>query len=214
MPRRDLGDEGLPVQAQHENQGDLFEHRLQVVAQQDVEGLVEARHSYGDSWKAEGGFSAWFNIKRKIDRLCTLVGRPPWTINRSRAVPPGDNLHVERYDLFGHIEADVYEGGEKTLDALRDLRRYCLLAEAEMLERLGRLPMSRDNKAADERDHPFPEADLQDRLTAVLEDADFEALCLRFPAGWIVSVQTDARYAQDVLIARRRREEIGENLQD
>lgn len=117
---------------------------LHTVAQSDVEGLMEARRHYGESWKAEGGFSAWFNVKRKIDRLVKLCSRPVEVFGASDFVR-------ERYNIFSHIEADLIEGGEGVLDTIRDLRRYLTLVEAEMLLQDKKLPLQRDNAAVQKR---------------------------------------------------------------
>jgi len=61
----------------------------------------------------------------------------------------GAGFTRERYDLFGHIRFDVAKGGEATLDAVRDMRRYLLLAEAYMLETGLEMPKDRDNLEAD-----------------------------------------------------------------
>lgn len=116
-----------------------FENSLQLVADDDVEALIESRIAYGDSWRAEGGFSAYFNIKRKIDRFVKLLGRDPVQVA---------DIKRERYDVFGHIQADLREGGETVLDTVRDLRRYLLLAEAFLVQSSVDLPLSRDNLAA------------------------------------------------------------------
>lgn len=127
-----------------------FVQSLCAVAQEDLEGLVEARRLYGDSWRAEGGFSAFFNIKRKIDRFVKCLNRSPVDIKNSvgSGVP---DFTRERYDLFGHIQADIFEGGEATLDSIRDLRRYLLLAEAWMVEQNTKLPRQRDNLSLDSK---------------------------------------------------------------
>jgi hypothetical protein len=126
-----------------------FESALRQVAAQDVEGLIVARELYGDSWKAEGGFSAWFNIKRKIDRLVNCMKREPLILNRERSDLP--TLTRERYDIFSNILMDIAQGGEASLDAVRDLRRYLTLVEAELLLQGQSLPLQRDNKTAEER---------------------------------------------------------------
>lgn len=126
-----------------------FKESLEIIARQDVEGLIEARRNYGDSWRAEGGFSAYFNVKRKIDRFVVMMAREPLIINRSRDGQP--NLTRERYNVFSQILADVAQGGEGTLDAVRDLRRYLTLIEAFLIEEGNELPLQRDNKAVSER---------------------------------------------------------------
>ena len=115
-----------------------FASSLQAVTEDDVTALIESRIHYGDSWRAEGGFSAWFNIKRKVDRLVKLMSRD--------ATPTRD-----RYDIFGHIQSDLAEGGEAVLDAVRDMRRYLILVEAHLVQQKVKLPPSRDNVAAEKR---------------------------------------------------------------
>jgi len=140
-----------------------FEQSVAKVAMDDIEGVIFARQAYGDSWRAEGGFSAYFNVKRKIDRFINLLKRdhagPFYRVARE-----GDQLlarpdarvdpvtpttvtgfYRDKYDLFGHIEADIAEGGETVLDTVRDLRRYLLLVEAYLVEQAIDLPISRDN---------------------------------------------------------------------
>lgn len=129
-----------------------FLDSLVTIAQQDVEGLVEARRLYGDSWRAEGGFSAFFNIKRKIDRFLKCLNRPFSTIVRDEKIGGlSGNFVRQQYDVFGHIEADIHEGGEASLDSIRDLRRYLMLAEAWMVEQKVALPRQRDNLSLDEK---------------------------------------------------------------
>lgn len=117
-----------------------FEQTVREVADSDVEGLIEARRLYGDSWRAEGGVSAYFNIKRKIDRFVNCLKRP-------LEVVPGREPRVQ-YDVFSHVKADLAVGGETVLDTIRDLRRYLNLAEAFLLEQGVELPLQRDNLAA------------------------------------------------------------------
>lgn len=122
-----------------------LEDALRQVAAADVEGLVEARRLYGDSWKQEGGFSAFFNVKRKIDRLCQIVKGEPYHVTNTH---DRGSFAVERYDIFKHMEVAVYEKDkEGALDAVRDLRRYLALCEAELIMRGVALPLQRDNKA-------------------------------------------------------------------
>jgi len=80
----------------------------------DVDALVEAQQSYGDSWKRRGGVGAFMMLARKWDRLEKQVE---------------ENNH----DIFKAIEEDTRSEG--VIDDIRDLRRYLLLVEMEMLER-------------------------------------------------------------------------------
>lgn len=116
------------------------------VAKEDVEGLIEARRLYGDSWRAEGGFSAFFNVKRKIDRLVNCCKREPVAFRTSL----GEEEKIrERYNIFSQIEADGVTGGEATIDSVRDLRRYLMLVEAYLVQSRTELPRQRDNAILD-----------------------------------------------------------------
>ncbi len=102
---------------------------LEGIAHGDVLALNEAEKSYGDSWKKRGGVGAFMMLARKWDRIEKQVGQtlahPPITDHRmgTTAVSP--------WDIFGHIKADSRPEG--LLDDIRDLRRYLMLIEAEMV---------------------------------------------------------------------------------
>lgn len=93
--------------------------QLAAVAASDVEGLVAAARSYGDSWKRRGGVDAFISLARKWDRL-------EQRLKTSTA-------HASAYDIFAHIAADGAATG--VIDDVRDLRRYLMLVEAEMITR-------------------------------------------------------------------------------
>ena len=78
----------------------------------DVEALKVAEQSYGTSWKQRGGVGAFMMLARKWDRIENQTQR-------------------EKYDIFQTIRIDNREEG--VIDDIRDLRRYLLLVEAEML---------------------------------------------------------------------------------
>ena len=82
------------------------------VAQEDVEKLHQAEQSYGDSWKKRGGVGAFMMLARKWDRLEKQVDE-------------------HSYDIFKATSED--QRPEGILDDIRDLRRYLLLVEAEMI---------------------------------------------------------------------------------
>jgi hypothetical protein len=111
-----------------------FSSALTHVAQQDVQGLEEARTHYGDSWRKRGGVGAFMMLARKWDRLETILekGRPD----------------VNQYDVLEYIRAEVGNGKEGVLDSVRDLRRYLMLVEAHLVETGVSLPLSRDNQVA------------------------------------------------------------------
>lgn len=89
--------------------------------------MVSKGRTYGDSWKARGGRGAWYTLVRPMDRLQLMVERD----------------HAG--DIFAGVRA-APEGGDGTvLDALRDLRNYLSLVEAEMVaEGVVQLPVSID----------------------------------------------------------------------
>ena len=85
---------------------------MKEVAQNDLQALQRAEQSYGDSWKRRGGVGAFMMLARKWDRIENQTQR-------------------EKYDIFQTIRIDSREEG--VIDDIRDLRRYLLLVEAEML---------------------------------------------------------------------------------
>lgn len=87
---------------------------LQDVADADVRGLLKARESYGDSWKQRGGVGAYMMLARKMDRLENQVKK-------------------HGYDVFEAFLAD--QRSEGIIDDIRDLRRYLMLVEAELVAR-------------------------------------------------------------------------------
>ena len=85
---------------------------VDIVARADVTALEKAEESYGDSWKKRGGVGAFMMLARKWDRLEKQV----------------ENMD---YDVFEAIRDDNREEG--VIDDVRDLRRYLMLVEAEIL---------------------------------------------------------------------------------
>jgi hypothetical protein len=118
---------------------------LRVVAEGDVSFLEERERTYQGSWKRSGGRSAWFMLRRKIDRLLVMMARPPAPAGFDLKSIGGvvlnhDDLEYLRAcyvseDIFLKIEAEP--GGEDgtVLAEIRDLRRYLCLVEAEMMAR-------------------------------------------------------------------------------
>ena len=89
--------------------------RVNVLASEDVKGLHNAEQSYGDSWKKRGGVGAFMMLARKWDRIENSLS---------------DRVD-ERYDIFHAMMQDMRDDG--ILDDIRDLRRYLLLVESEVL---------------------------------------------------------------------------------
>lgn len=104
-----------------------YTRHLPTIAAEDARFLAERDKSYGSSWKRRGGVGAFMMLARKWDRLEQIVKDYPY--------PMGTAPKPQSYDIFGCIAArpDVSDGS--VLAEVRDLRRYLLLVEAEMVER-------------------------------------------------------------------------------
>ena len=89
-----------------------YMENLAFVANNDVEQLNVKNREYGGSWKKRGGTGAFMMLARKWDRL------------ELQAAERG-------YDIFQTLKDDTRSEG--VLDDIRDLRRYLMLVEAEML---------------------------------------------------------------------------------
>jgi hypothetical protein len=87
---------------------------LSSIAQSDVDGLKKAHESYGDSCLRRGGVGLFMMFARKWDRLENQVKKLA-------------------YDIFEASSQDTREEG--ILDDIRDLRRYLLICEAEIMRR-------------------------------------------------------------------------------
>lgn len=102
---------------------------LKIVAEDDVNHLIEKEKSYGDSWKKRGGIGAFMVFARKWDRIENMLSKfGPF------------------YDIFAHISSNPTGADSTVLAELRDLRRYLMLVEAEM--------MARDIVPVSPRKHP------------------------------------------------------------
>jgi ribosomal protein L32E len=89
---------------------------LKQVALEDVAHLEHKEKTYQGSWKKRGGVGAFMMMARKWDRLEEICKRG-------------------YYDIFRLI-GDFPSGEDgSVLAEIRDLRRYCLLIEAEMIAR-------------------------------------------------------------------------------
>jgi len=94
-------------------------NHLSDISREDVDGLLKAQKSYGDSWKRRGGVGAFMMLARKWDRLEVAMTGPV-----GLAGP---------YDIFSRAEQD--KRAEGLIDDIRDLRRYLLLVESELRAR-------------------------------------------------------------------------------
>lgn len=109
---------------------DHMDH-LEAVAAADVEALREKERTYGGSWKKRGGVGAFMMLARKWDRLETIL---------QDVVLATDGVGMKKtkgwgYDVFRAIASDPSGADGSALAEVRDLRRYLLLVEAEMVAR-------------------------------------------------------------------------------
>jgi hypothetical protein len=109
-----------------------FENTLQTIASTDVKTLVKKDAEYGSSWKKRGGIGAFMMLARKWDRLETQMTIPTYAPAEPNDKPPA----ISEYDIFNRIESER-EGAnsESILETVRDLRRYLLLVESEIVAR-------------------------------------------------------------------------------
>jgi hypothetical protein len=136
---------------------------LQRVAESDISGLWRAERSYGNSWKRRGGVGAFMMLARKWDRIEQRVAGPAGAAGVGAAASPAqgdlfahiaaevlEHIDADRQiaaDVLKHVDADrrvvsdvlkhiaVDRRAEGIIDDIRDLRRYLLLVEAEMVAR-------------------------------------------------------------------------------
>lgn len=141
------------------------------VAGEDVRFVLEKDRSYGASWKRRGGIGVFMMLARKWDRLEQMLG--------------AQFLVHERYDILGAIEAKP--GGEDgtVLAEVRDLRRYLLLVEAEMIAR---------GVVADPDDPKIPQEPRRPALVDMAPEVQSEhirGVLGGLAPGWRTSERTD-----------------------
>lgn len=92
--------------------------QLPAVAEEDIRVLQEKERTYGGSWKKRGGVGAFMMLARKWDRIENIA-------------------EAAGYDIFEVIRGQGLGGADGELLAeIRDLRRYLMLVEAEMIVRM------------------------------------------------------------------------------
>lgn len=89
---------------------------LEEITKEDLAEIRRKEATYMGSWKKRGGIGAYFITVRKYDRLEEIA--------RSFS-----------YDIFAALTADLTGQDGSALAELRDLRRYLLLIESEMIAR-------------------------------------------------------------------------------
>ena len=120
---------------------DYFRYRLTMydVVREDMRHLEEKERTYQGSWKRSGGRSAWFMVKRKVDRLLEMMKPEPIPRGGLNSLPgSADSVALLRNiiikeDIFAQIQARPLGEDSTVLAEIRDLRRYLTLVEAEMV---------------------------------------------------------------------------------
>lgn len=136
----------------NENDGYDMGHmmHLKTVTLSDSIILENKERTYMGSWKRAGGRSAWFMLRRNMDRLITMMQPPPKRHSLATIKKVVDDAHQAPYhpgvykylyecylseDVFAKIMEDPSGRDGSMLACMRDLRRYCTLVEAEMIAR-------------------------------------------------------------------------------
>ncbi len=114
---------------------------VDAVTAADAAALKRAFLSYGDSWKKRGGVGAFMMLARKWDRLENRLTHPPQVVEEHtdgdfamKVSQPAFDL----YDIFKAILTD--QRAEGIINDIRDLRRYLVLVEAELIVQGAALP--------------------------------------------------------------------------
>lgn len=110
---------------------------LPAIAAEDARFLAERDASYGSSWKRRGGVGAFMMAARKWDRLENILSQNDGTKKRATGTGHSRRSETLKWDIFSWIETEEEDQGSdgSVLAEVRDLRRYLLLVEAEMVER-------------------------------------------------------------------------------
>ena len=113
MPLNLLGDSNMST-----SPALLYLEELPAIAETDVSELQRKEQTYRGSWKKRGGTGAFMMLARKWDRI--------------------ENISENAgYDIFDVIRREGLDGADGTLIAeIRDLRRYLMLVEAELTNRM------------------------------------------------------------------------------
>lgn len=117
--------------------------RIALIAMDDAVVLKKKDAEYGGSWLRRGGIGAFMMLARKWDRLETAMQtKMSIQVAHDPKVTGGDGYSEQDFyddpvDKFDIITRAVEDGREEgILDDIGDLRRYLLLVEAEIRERM------------------------------------------------------------------------------
>jgi len=115
------------------------------VTAEDCSVLRTKETTYQGSWKRAGGRSAWFMMRRNMDRLVTMLAPPARPENFEVTLSKIPAFTDKQYefllrsftseDIFAKIEEHPNGEDGTVLACVRDLRRYLTLIEAEMVSR-------------------------------------------------------------------------------
>ena len=108
-----------------------YQDYIQQICDSDVAGLKLAEKSYGDSWKRRGGVGAFMMLARKWDRLENAMSTTLHTSSETdvRGLPVSPT--IDKYDILQRALADPRKEG--LIDDIRDMRRYLVLIESELV---------------------------------------------------------------------------------
>jgi hypothetical protein len=108
-----------------------YHRHLDDIVAKDLAYVAKKDAQYNASWKRRGGVGAWFTIVRPWDRLENMTAYPRTVTHK------GVTSTAAPYNIFEVIGNEGLEGPDgSAIACVRDLRRYLLLLEAEMTERL------------------------------------------------------------------------------
>jgi len=89
---------------------------LEPIAQEDIDHINHKEQTYRGSWKKRGGTGAFMMLARKWDRIENIM------------------QDFQSYDLFKLAEEQDWSGEDSSILAeIRDLRRYLMLVESQMV---------------------------------------------------------------------------------
>lgn len=124
------------------NSKKTYTDHLEAISVKDVTVLRRKDKEYGGSWLKRGGIGAFMMLARKWDRLETAMTKEMRTTSIGHFKSPKSSTLVEvtgndpivDYDIIHRALADGREEG--ILDDIGDLRRYLLLVESEIRNRI------------------------------------------------------------------------------
>lgn len=117
----------------HQYLGQIADEDLNYIKRKDVQ--------YAASWKRREGPGAFFTMARPWDRF-ENIARAGVVSNNEKGLGAAD---IKPFDIFAIIQAQGLAGPDGSLIAcVRDLRRYLLLLEAEMIDRYNKKIQTHD----------------------------------------------------------------------